>query len=95
MKERQNNDRPKQEHLIKTRLDSINSYDNENESENVEMEDMEINTIMGSLTDEKVDELYEIYLQSKLECLEKCEQLGLIDECVEELFALFERFKAI
>ena len=88
MKERQDNNSLKQEHLIQVRSDSINDDGNRNEC-------VEMNAIMESLSDEQVDELYKIYLRSKIECLQKCEELGLIDEVVDELLALFERFKAV
>ena len=56
---------------------------------------MKVNSIMEKLSDAKVDDLYQTYLRSKLECLEQCEELGLLDEMIEELFALFERYQAL
>ena len=62
---------------------------------NTKLQKLNVGSIMMGLSDAKVDDLYEIYLRSKSECIEKCEELGLLDEIIDELLALFERFEAI
>ena len=90
------------ENLIQIKSDS--EYDDESGS--VEMNETKttsnkskqraiLASVMDGLSDAKIDQLYEIYSRSKLQCFQKCEDLGLTDEHIEELIALFERYKAI
>ena len=51
-------------------------------------------SLMEKISDEKVNELYEIYLKSKLDCFGKCESMGFTDDMIEELFDTFEQFNA-
>ena len=50
-------------------------------------EAVDITTILSK---EKIEELYEIYWQSKVQFLIKCDELGFKDEFADKLFHVFE-----
>lgn len=49
---------------------------------------------IDSLSKEKVEELYKIYLKLRTEYLQKCNELELIEEYTDKLFDMFESFKS-
>lgn len=57
-------------------------------------EDSSYTKFIERLSDTKKEQLYHMYLKSKLKCFEECNQtLGLSDTFIKELFATFEEMK--
>ena len=48
---------------------------------------------MDMISERKLNELYGLYLQSKFICFNQCEQIGLSNKYIQELFQRFEAHK--
>ena len=77
-------------------LDEIKSEEIENtnnESEHFVASSESKKLSMEMLSDRKQNELYEIYLKSKFVCFNKCEEIGISEKYMKELFNRFEQNK--
>ena len=50
-------------------------------------------SVMDALSDKKVNEFYQLYLKSRLECFDKLTEFGVTDVLMEKLFETFEKRK--
>lgn len=51
--------------------------------------------IFTSLSDDKLQELNQLYLESRVECINKCKEFGFKDKFTDKLLDMFERLKSI
>ena len=50
-------------------------------------------SLIGMISDERRDELYELYCKSRIKCMQKCHELGFKDKFIDQLFNEFEEKK--
>ena len=72
-------------------LDKDKETEDQDEKKNTD-NDMSM-TLRSLISEKKKKELFGIYLKSKLTCLAECEQMGLSDALIDELFTEFEEME--